>query len=262
MHFIQEKLFYCAFQKNAIMISAFVFLLFLSVATVSLSKPVDKDDDFETPMLLDDIAIPDLSSKNADPCTAHGCLWPKTGSHIFVPYEISKDYSSKEHAAILAALKGFHQSTCIRFIPRKPVDQDYIYFFSKTGCWSYLGRMKGQQTISLQKDGCLSPSTIQHEILHALGFNHEQVRSDRDEYVRILFENIEPGKEHNFDKKKTNNLGTPYDFKSIMEYANNDFSKNGKPTIVAIKNPKLKFGNAQKMSSNDIARVNKLYQCC
>ncbi|KAK5601288.1 hypothetical protein CRENBAI_001775 [Crenichthys baileyi] len=50
----------------------------------------------------------------------------------------------------------------------------------------------GRTEISLQKNGCLSRSTIQHEVLHALGFNHEQTRSDRDKYVRILYKNIKP----------------------------------------------------------------------
>ena len=60
-------------------------------------------------------------------------------------------------------------------------------------CWSYLGRQGGRQSISLMKNGCLYQSTVQHEVLHALGFHHEQVRSDRDRYVQILTQNIQPG---------------------------------------------------------------------
>ncbi len=60
-------------------------------------------------------------------------------------------------------------------------------------CWSYLGRQRGGQAISLQRNGCLYTGTVQHEVLHALGFHHEQVRSDRDRHVRILTENIQPG---------------------------------------------------------------------
>ncbi|MEQ2204074.1 hypothetical protein XENOCAPTIV_007511, partial [Xenoophorus captivus] len=68
-------------------------------------------------------------------------------------------------------------------------------------------------------------------------------------------------REHAFEKKQTNNLGTPFDFTSVMEYPNYAFSKNGKPTIVAKYNPNYKFGNAKEMSANDIFRINKLYDC-
>ncbi|KAM4596427.1 high choriolytic enzyme 2-like [Fundulus diaphanus] len=246
------------------MVPAFLFLLFLSGTSVLLSTAVDNDDDdasAETPMLLDDIVIPDIRTRNADPCTATGCKWPKSGRFVFVPYEISSAYSEKERNCIIDALKSFRESTCIRFVPRKSSHRDYIHFFSGRGCWSSLGRQNGGQKISLNRKGCFRFGTIQHEILHALGFNHEQVRSDRDEYVRILFKNIEKGKRANFEKKKTNNLGTPYDFNSVMEYPNDAFSKNGKPTIVAKSNPKLKFGQRIKMDVNDIARVNRLYKC-
>ena len=39
-----------------------------------------------------------------------------------------------------------------------------------------------------------------HEILHALGFYHEQSRLDRDDFVQIRFENIRSGLENNFQK--------------------------------------------------------------
>uniref|UniRef100_A0A3Q2PUI3 Metalloendopeptidase n=1 Tax=Fundulus heteroclitus TaxID=8078 RepID=A0A3Q2PUI3_FUNHE len=249
------------------MVPAFFFLLFLSVIVeICLSRECNIKLYTETPMLLDDIVIPDIQSRNADPCTAWGCKWPKSERFVYVPYNISTAYSEqnceKERNRIIDALKSFNESTCIRFVPCKSSHRDYIHFFSGEGCWSYLGRQKGGQKISLKRKGCFRFGTIQHEILHALGFNHEQSRSDRDEYVWILFKNIEEGKEGNFKKKKTNNLGTPYDFNSVMEYPNKAFSKNGKPTIVAKCDPNLVFGQRIKMDVNDIARVNKLYECC
>ncbi|KAM6943547.1 high choriolytic enzyme 1-like [Xenentodon cancila] len=177
-----------------------------------------------------------IRNKNADPCTATGCLWPKTGGFVYVPVEISPEY-------------------CKQRWYLTPENSSEMW------CWSYVGRVGGKQSISLLRYGCLYLKTIQHEVLHALGFHHEQVRSDRDSYVRILTQNIQPGMESNFNKVATNNLGTLYDFNSVMQYGNTAFSKNGLPTILSKANPNLVFGNAVSMSANDIARVKKLYKC-
>ncbi|XP_047218517.1 hatching enzyme 1.2-like [Girardinichthys multiradiatus] len=259
------------------MTPAFLFLLFLSVMDVCLSAPAEVKNltdeftdsvprpklDIKIPVLHGDIAVPDTFFKNAHQCTARGCKWPKSGLYVYVPYYISPYFSRKQQSIILRGLQSFHQTTCIRFIPWDSGVRDYIFFFSQpnSGCWSYLGRQKGKQYISLEKKGCVNYSTVQHEILHALGFNHEQVRSDRDKYVRILFDNIQQKQQYNFRKVPTNNLGTPYDFNSVMHYHKYAFSRNGLPTIEAKSDPNLKFGNAQEMSANDIARINRLYRC-
>lgn len=36
--------------------------------------------------------------------------------------------------------------------------------------------------------------TVLHEMLHAMGFSHEQSRTDRDQYVRIITRNIQQGR--------------------------------------------------------------------
>ncbi|XP_014879731.1 low choriolytic enzyme-like, partial [Poecilia latipinna] len=201
------------------------------------------------------------TNKNADPCVLKGCLWPKRGRYVTVPYYISPLYTQDEHNGIRIALFTLELTTCIRFVLGSYRDRDYIHFEPMGGCWSFIGRQSGGQFISLERHGCLEHGTIQHEVLHALGFHHEQARSDRDEHVEILFENIEEGAENNFEKEETNNLGTPYDFTSVMHYGKYAFSKNENPTIVAKSDPNYDWGRATKMSANDIARVNRLYGC-
>lgn len=62
-------------------------------------------------------------------------------------------------------------------------------------CFSSVGnRHMGKQRLSIGTN-CDRIATIEHEFLHALGFWHEQSRSDRDDYVKIMWDRISEGKE-------------------------------------------------------------------
>ena len=52
---------------------------------------------------------------------------------------------------------------------------------------------QGAQLLSIGK-GCNEKGIILHEMLHALGFWHEQSRTDRDDYIHVLWENVDKGK--------------------------------------------------------------------
>jgi len=64
--------------------------------------------------------------------------------------------------------------------------------------------------------------TIIHELVHALGFTHEQNRHDRDEFVRIHWDNIKEEYHENFrlrSEEEAATYGIPYDYNSIMHYS-------------------------------------------
>ncbi|XP_038562809.1 high choriolytic enzyme 1-like [Micropterus salmoides] len=209
----------------------------------------------------DDMAYDSESERNADPCTSYNCKWDQASNGmVYVPYIIADDYTSRERAIIERGLESFHSVSCIRFVPRTS-ERDYIHIQSLDGCFSYVGRRFNAQALSLKRQGCLYHHVVQHELLHALGFKHEQCRSDRDQYIRILLENVIPGWEYAFDKINTLNQGTPYDYNSVMQYSKYAFSKNNQPTMVPIPDPNVEFGTATEMSQNDITRLNRLYNC-
>lgn len=126
------------------------------------------------------------------------------------------------------------------------------------GCWSYVGMIGGSQTVHLGGE-CFTRGILQHELLHVLGFWHEQSRPDRDLYVRIITENIRPNALSQFGKRDDNELlSTPYDLSSVMHYGNTAFSKNGKPTIESIETPGMKLGSGS-MSKGDLIRLLSVY---
>lgn len=210
---------------------------------------------------LDDISYPPMDLRNADPCVAKGCTWKKSSDgNVYIPYVLSNEYSPFERNVIERAMRSMQSSTCIRFRPRQS-ERDFLGIYSRSGCSSFVGRRGGEQVVSLRRQGCLYIGTIQHEFLHALGFWHEHQRSDRDNHVRVLLQNVETGKEHNFDTVETLNQNTPYDYSSIMHYTRVAFSKNGQATLVPIPDSSVPIGTALSMSRNDITRINRLYKC-
>ena len=56
-------------------------------------------------------------------------------------------------------------------------------------CQSHLGRKGGIQSITLS-DNCRDKMVVMHEIMHALGREHEHQRYDRDKYVTVNWSNI------------------------------------------------------------------------
>merc|ERR1712038_123224 len=109
----------------------------------------------------------------------------------------------------------------------------------------------GGQKVTLAR-GCRSRKTIVHEFGHAIGFQHEQTRPDRDNYVTIHTSNIKSGSAFNFNKKSSayaNSYGIPYDYSSVMHYGGTAFSRNGRRTITT-KDPywQSRIGRAPTLS--------------
>ncbi|XP_059577326.1 astacin-like metalloendopeptidase [Alligator mississippiensis] len=202
-------------------------------------------------------------SRSAMGCPSNSCFWPQASDGIVhVPYVLSSDYDEDKKKTIAEAMAEFETLTCIHFVERK-TEKDYLDIKSEKGCWSYYGKIGGAQTLSLMKQGCIWKGVIQHELDHALGFLHEHTRSDRDNYVKIMWQYIHPSHVDNFKKySDSNNLDLPYDYSSVMHYSAHTFSNtSGKATIVAIPDASVPIGKKNGLSNLDVAKINKLYKC-
>ncbi|XP_062555065.1 zinc metalloproteinase nas-4 isoform X2 [Armigeres subalbatus] len=182
-----------------------------------------------------------------------------------VPYEINGNFRASEMQMIEDAINQYHKNTCIKFVPHMG-ERDYISIeSSSSGCWSSVGRVGGKQEVNLQMPGCTTKvGTIVHELMHALGFLHEQNRYERDDWVRIQTQNIQRGTENNFSKAKvgtTDGFGVAYDYGSVMHYSAKAFSSNGQDTIVAKKKFDGVMGQRDGFSSLDLRKINLMYNC-
>uniref|UniRef100_A0A5S6QJ00 Metalloendopeptidase n=1 Tax=Trichuris muris TaxID=70415 RepID=A0A5S6QJ00_TRIMR len=181
-----------------------------------------------------------------------------------VPYVLSSRYGRYSRKVIARAMDEFHRNTCIRFVPRERLKhRDYVYIEPEDGCYSMVGRMGGKQPISLDA-GCMEVGIVVHELMHTIGFFHEQSRTDRDDWIRINWRNILPGASDQFDKYDSRTmdlLGATYDYDSIMHYGPYAFSRNGQRTIDALRAGGEAMGQRKGFSETDIYKLNKLYWC-
>lgn len=134
-------------------------------------------------------------------------------------------------------VQQYHQKTCIRFRPWQQGDKNWIEIaYRYSGCSAVVGMQRyGGQLVNLAPD-CIYDVTITHELMHAVGFNHQHTAYNRDDYIIIHWENIDEKQKYNFDKEKPeDNQDGPYgfDFESAMMYGRYAFSKNKQPVIDA-----------------------------
>ncbi|KAL4706852.1 hypothetical protein ACJJTC_010086 [Scirpophaga incertulas] len=158
--------------------------------------------------------------------------------------------------------------SCIKFVSRKS-DTEHAVIIKGTasGCFSSVGYNSPDdedeevnQVLNLGKR-CFRHGTVVHEILHTLGFYHMQSTYNRDDYVKIIWENILQGVEYNFNKYNNNTIidfGVPYDYDSVMHYPEKAFSKNGNKTIIPLKEG-VNIGQRNGLSESDVLKLNFMY---
>ncbi|XP_043211213.1 blastula protease 10-like [Amphibalanus amphitrite] len=187
--------------------------------------------------------------------------WP----NAVVPYIITKS-SRGDETIILEAIAHWENATCLSFERKRGQYRKgpHIRFEKLSGCWSYVGMRKSKegQTISIGNN-CEYLGIVVHEIGHAIGFWHEQSRTDRDSYVTVISENIQTDRGGNFNIAFTEqSLGVPYDLNSLMHYGGFAFTNNGFPTLVTndIAQAGL-IGNRDVLSHRDKHLANLMYLC-
>ncbi len=183
-------------------------------------------------------------------------LWPGG----VIPYEIDSSVTATRRGYIDWAVNHVSTTSVLSMRPRTPADEDYVTFTEAAdgyGCWSWIGRKGGSQEIRVSD--CENAGLLVHEIGHAAGFYHEQQRSDRDAFITVMWDEIEPSRREWFEVASNAVDVGPYDYASIMHYGRKSWSARGADTIVP-KDPNAHIGQQEGLSDGDRAALAQLYR--
>jgi hypothetical protein len=148
----------------------------------------------------------------------------------------------------------------IQYIPQQNEKQEEVFH-----CSSPIGMQGwGEQSV-IVSDQCVTGDVI-HEIGHVIGLWHEQSREDRDKFIRVIWDNVEPKSIHNFSQHIADgdDVGE-YDYCSIMHYGAWFFNGgSGKQTIEVLQRERPcgnanEIGQKNGLSKGDIAAAVQMY---
>lgn len=184
-------------------------------------------------------------------------------------------YLDANKQKILQVMRSKFLETCVRFVHYDPSvpgqEMGRVTIFPGQGCYANVGRMGGEQAISLAQPHCMYDGIITHELMHAMGFWHEHQRPDRDEHMKIYQHNIDPAMMAQFAKASYPGEISKlfkWDNDGIMLYGSRSFQKQRSSSpehwTMATKEGGVlrevheKYG----LTQNDIQAVNEYFGCC
>lgn len=186
--------------------------------------------------------------------------WPD--GIIYYQMPIKGSLSTKHYETfkknIDSAFNMISVKTDIQFIERTTQEEYISFVYSENSNSSPVGWTKGKIN-QIKIYNTTYPAIIAHEILHSMGFKHEQSRPDRDKYMIVLLNRVKPGFEHNFNTSSDFSGYGKFDFGSVMMYQSTDFAKDPRKPVMMKLDSTTFTKQRTHLSDGDIAGINHLY---
>lgn len=199
----------------------------------------------------------------------------KTWPNNVVYYDIAPNVTFAHKLEIQKAIGDYHSQTQVRFLqlnhgtspnlgatPSASEESNFVYFkygIDTRACYSSIGMVGGRQYVLMSKIGC-GTTTLIHEIGHLLGLIHEHNRCDRDQYLKVMWNNILPPYKDQFYRDCASKALGPYDYQSIMHYGPDTFTRS--PLSSSMEKPdgsSIGIGMSTGLSVLDIRALRVLY---
>uniref|UniRef100_A0A0B6ZGJ8 Metalloendopeptidase n=1 Tax=Arion vulgaris TaxID=1028688 RepID=A0A0B6ZGJ8_9EUPU len=186
-----------------------------------------------------------------------------------IPYLFARGhFTVNEEYMMRRSMTEWERYTCLKFRPANLQDKNSVRFQNGVGCNSQLGMVGGVQVLNLQAPGCRYKGLYLHEIGHAVGLVHEHQLPDRDRYIQVLYENVNPIMRVWFNKytdKEVNQMDVPYEYSSVMHYGITAFAADGKSQTIRAhdqsKESTIGLVYLKELAYTDVNIVNLMYNC-
>ncbi|XP_049699078.2 seminal metalloprotease 1 isoform X2 [Helicoverpa armigera] len=250
-----------------------ICLIIFFIKNVALEETYNEEVEDITNEYDDEIQIvPPIGAQSEElPDTPITVQW-KQGK---VPYYINKDhYGQTIRNRIRLVMNMLERISCVVFEdielkpPRTKKARGDLWINIENPrktreCSHTLMKGYGDSAVLVLGYDCMSTTEITHALMHALGFPDEVTLPSRDNFVRIMWNNIQPKYRPLFWAQNTKgnqrNALKDYDPMSIMHFHDRAYTINGGPTIVPL-NPSIVLKPPSGLSELDRSNIYKAFR--
>jgi len=149
-----------------------------------------------------------------------------------VPVTFESNVSQPHRQLFLESCAAWMPQTGLRCVDRSDERTWLVVTERGPSCSATVGAPpRGTGVFNFGEAWCWSPLAVTHDIGHVFGLIHEHQRPDRDTYIEVRTENIQPQYVFAYERLATGRALGEYDFDSLMHYPPIGYSRNGQATI-------------------------------